>query len=128
MSIKGTCYYRKMIAAIRSRYPDDNLLLPSKLFRSVYHWTVQNEAILSSSDLFILIGDKHGWIGKGGMTDLEYFKQFERPVLFMTPDGNLHKTFELRERRHQDSWQYAYETRIQGYYGDPREKQKNAIA
>jgi hypothetical protein len=120
MSIKGTRLYRKMIAAIKSRYPDDTLLLPAKVFRTSAMWMYGREDVIREADLFILIGDLHGWIGRGGMLDLEYFKRLERPILFMTPDGTLHTTFSLRERTQNDSWQYAYETRIQGYYGDPR--------
>lgn len=120
MSIKGTYYYHKMIKAIRAHYPSDTLLLPAKLFRTSAMWMYGREEALSLADLFILIGDKHGWIGKGGILDLEYFKQSGKPILFMTPDGTLHKTFTLRERSENDSWQYASQIRIQGYYGDPR--------
>lgn len=117
-------FYRKMVRALKEQFPTREIFEPRKQFKSFAMWALHRRTVLKRCDAFILLPDKNGWIGSGCCDDYLYFSETkgEEYILVMTPDGVLHTTYDMKENRYTDGWTKCFQMRIQGYYGDPREK------
>jgi hypothetical protein len=88
-STTGTPLYVLRTAAIREHFPEAELVEPSREFDSIGDWLRRRRAVLRSVGTVVFFEDRHGFIGRGVVGDLEIADALQLPIWFLSRHGTF---------------------------------------